>query len=240
MIFNESLILQLISAFSGALFAFMFMLILSKIKENKDKKEDRINTLFRLQIILNEHLDINYRNLFAIDSLIKIYENAINKNKIRITNDSLENLNIYPDILYSLNYQKLINNIFSYKMDIDRFNVDINECYNLYLLFRNSFINQKIELSDYNVNFSDYINHLNEIKPFCNEIDITINEILARVRIYLKNEKKKLSNKIINEKKITEKEIKQEILMMNKQKKQIRNKSSQLKNTSFEGQKTNK
>ncbi len=237
MIFNESLISQLVSAFFGAFFAFMFMIILSKIKDGKDKKEKRINTLFRLQIILNEHLDINYRNLSAINGLIKIYENAMNKNKIRITNDSLENLNIYPDILYSLNYQILVNSIFSYKMDIDRLNTDINKCYNLYVLFRDSYINHKIKLSDYSINFGDYIEQLNIIKPFCIEIEYKLDIILARVRIYKKLEdKRRFSNKKIKENKVLEETIKQEIKLINEQKNQVKNESSPLSDTSDEEQ----
>lgn len=241
MIFNESSILQLVSAFFGALFAFMFMIILSKIKDGKDKKEKRINTLFRLQIIINEHLDINYRNLLTINGLIKIYENAMNKNKIRITNDSLGNLNIYPDIFYSLSYHKLVNNIFAYKMDIDRLNKDINECYNLYILFRDSYINHKVKLSEYNMNFGDYIGQLNIIKPFCIEIENTLNNILARVRIYKKlEEKRKFSNKKIKENKVLEETIKQEIKLINKQKQQLRDISSQLIDKTNLEQTTNK
>lgn len=204
-----------IGAFFGAFFAFFFMRLFANINDRKINKRERISNLMRMQIILNEHLDINSNNIKTIEALKSFYESANQTNTIQITAELLYKLEIERSVFNSLPYQNFFNKLFSYSRIISKFNNDLTKSENLHLLFRDSFLKSgTIDPSVYKSQFEYYVLKLQEIKLFCQNFEDKIISLLAEVKLLLEIECGKLHRFFLikaSEKKITEAVLKNEI-----------------------------
>lgn len=212
---NNELIVDAIGAFFGAFFAYFFMRLLTNINERKSKRRERISNLMKMQIILNEHLDINSSNMKNIEALKSFYESANQKNTILVTAELLYNLEIERSVFNSLPYQNFFNKLFSYSRIISKFNNDLTKSENLHLLFRDSFLKSgTIDPSIYKSQFEYYVLKLQELNLFCQNFEQKIISLLAEVKLLLKMECSLLHRFFLikaSEKKITEAALSTEI-----------------------------
>lgn len=226
---NQEIIFDSIAAFLGAFFAYFFMRLFTNINDKKNKKRDRINNLMKMQIILNEHLDINSNNMKTIEALKSFYESANQTNTIQITAEFLNTFDIERSVLNSLPYQKFFNKLFSYSRLISRFNNDLTKSENLYLLFRDSFLKSgTIDSSIYKAQFKYYVLKLQELKLFCESFEDKTISLLAEVKLLLSMECSLLNRFFLikaSEKKVTEAALNTEIENIKQQIRNVNNES---------------
>ena len=224
----EKMLLTTLSAFFGAFFAYLFLRLAESIKNRIDLRRERINSLIKLQIILNEHLNQNSLNNSMFGNLKNIYEESIRTKSIKIVSTIPIELKLSKDILISLKYNNLINDVFAYIIRIGTFNCQVNESVELYKLFREAIMSGAIKPEDYISNFKSYIDRLQKLKLFSNDFMSTITNILARIQLLLQYENKKKYRyflRSIKESEISKIEIDEKIIELEGQRKQINKKS---------------
>ena len=208
---------NLSGAFMGAFFAFLFIRfgeVLSKIYNRHAINE---TALIRFEHHFNDCLDRISDNI----SIIDIFSNLFNgytpdTTKIRLFGNELHLLIIEKDSLFSLKNIELINDIFTLNIHLRKINDSMDTLNRMMDQTKKAFIEKQIDHATYAIHIESFKPKLEEIRKFLLAVQKDAIDILATIRVLIKDKqflsriiifsmsrhfKKKQTKQIIAEKK---------------------------------------
>lgn len=212
--FWQSLILQGSGAFLGAFFAFLFGFLTFWMQKKRERFFKHKNAVVELEYLLNEHLNDIAKNSFLLTHDIDILRRR------HFTYDRLYTFRIPLDLELRLGDLDVINRYFSYRESASRLNADfskINAAFDNLTNFTLAYGRKPDE-----GNFTHLIQQMEILIKF---LDLVVDEaknLLAFTRIYLKRlesvrEKGLNIYKLNGYSLITDKEMKKELTILNKE-----------------------
>jgi len=202
-----------LSSFGGAFFVFIFVKISEFLSNSSKINQKHFEALSHLQFILNEQLDNISGNIYNINELTKQFQEANKNGTILISPNRPKEILFEGSILLDLNNSELVNELFSYKVKLKRYNSDIKSINSLIEFYLIAFQNKLLDSSIYMTNLEICIKYFGEINK-ANKVLLDLAKTnLSRVRTRLKKDRPINLGKInifIKGRK-TEKNFKQEV-----------------------------
>lgn len=179
---DQEFLLQGVSAFMGAFFAFLFLRLADFLTKVYKRQVRHYNSLVILETQLNEIGGIIHDNLYLLPNFIKtITSGNIYFNNLReIPIDKSH----YKD-LYDLD---LLNELFAYNYDLRKINDDIETATLGYQDIKNALIQRHVTPQNYKVNAEILAKNLQLIEIFLKELKDKTVRLLARVRLQIKGD----------------------------------------------------
>ncbi|QQR78793.1 MAG: hypothetical protein IPJ68_00710 [Candidatus Moraniibacteriota bacterium] len=188
---ESNIAFSMISAFSGAFFAFLFLRLAEFFTKLYERQVRHYNSLVSLEMQLLEDGAVIQDNLFTIGRFVA----AIKINNV--TFEHLRYLSIdksHYEMLYDLS---LKNELYAYHYDLRRLNDDVENISKGYDEIRVALLQKNLTLEDYRSNVGSLAGSLDEqLRPFLIHLQDKIVTLLARVRLQIKYDKP-LGNKIM-------------------------------------------
>jgi hypothetical protein len=191
----------LLSAFAGALFAFVFLKFAERGKDKKEKQKANIKALSKIQQICNENYNLLNDTLFSINEIIKVIEEARKRNQSPFSANRLDTLVIDKNILLDLLNNDFVNDYFSYMIMVKKQNDDVDSTNNFHESMKMARLTDKITSENYIQNMIRFEDNLKVEKKFIDDSMKQTEMILARCRVLLK-EKTTIFRKIFKHKNI--------------------------------------
>jgi len=213
-----------LSAFGGAFFAFLFLKISEFLNNSHNINLINISSLNKIQLMMNEHLDLIAGNIYNINEFSSQIKKAQIEKFTLISPNQPSEIPFDDSIIINLNNRYLINELLSYKMKLARCNSD-SLSINKLIEFHMTALQQKaISADSYMKNLEICAKNYVDIKKAFESLNVKTKTILAMTRIRLKKDKpiilgkfnltikgrrneKKFSSLLDNEKNILDKEI---------------------------------
>jgi hypothetical protein len=171
----------MISAFSGAFFAFLFLRLSEFFTKLYERQIRHYNSLVSLEMQLLEDGAVIHDNLFTIERFVA----AIKVNNV--TFEHLRYLSIdksHYEMLYDLS---LKNELYTYHYDLRRLNDDVENISKGYDEIRVALLQKNLTLEDYRSNVGSLAESLDQqLRPFLIHLQDKIVTLLARVRLQIK------------------------------------------------------
>jgi len=212
------------SAFAGAFFAFLFLMLAEFINRISKRTVQHYNSLVILDTELNELGGIIHDNLY----LIPYFRYSIVNGNIYFS--KLRQLPIDKSHYKNLHDIGLINDLFSYNYQLRKLNDDIDSLSEGYKDIKNAYIQHNIQKQDYLVNAHIQADLLTTLEVFLKDMNNRTITMMAKVRLMLDRDvplRTKLSRWFIHTSgsKITKKEIKKESKRIRKEIENTKSKS---------------
>ena len=162
----------------GALATYLLM----RGKEISEKILARYNkhrtALVKLEQIYCENLDIIQRNIDNAEKLIKTIEDSVKINAVPLFFGKFHLIPYDKTVLIELTTIDFMNDVLSLNIDYARTNSDMDTIVNIYEKLTPFLIQQE--------NAEPFLNDLKKLKKFVESIDVTTEEMLAKVQTLLK------------------------------------------------------
>lgn len=171
-----------LSAFMGALFAFLFVVLGKLFAEIYSRNKRHRNALVEAEYVLNEYLGINYDNVFLINGFIE----AINRNFV--CTNHFTKLEINKSVLLNLYNIDLINDLHTLNIDIYKTNESLETATSWYNKINESFLDKKMIKEDYDINLKQISEKFQTLKIFLESLEEKIIIVQAKIRVLLKEE----------------------------------------------------
>jgi len=113
-----------LSAFGGAFFAFVFLKISEFLNNSHNINLQNISSLNKIQLMMNEHLDLISGNIYNINEFSSQIKKAQTEKFTLISPNQPSEIQFDDSIIINLNNEYLINELLSYKMKLYRCNSD--------------------------------------------------------------------------------------------------------------------
>lgn len=191
----------LLSAFAGALFAFIFLKFAERGRDKKEKRKANIKALSKIQQICNENYNLLNSTLYSINEILKVIEEARKRNQSPFSANRLDTLVIDKDILLDLLNNDFVNDYFSYMIMIKKQNDDVEATNNFHESMKMARLTDKITPENYIQNMIRFEDNLKVEKKFINDSMKQTEMIVAKCRVLLK-EKTSIYRKIFKYKNI--------------------------------------
>ncbi len=176
-----------IGGFAGAFFAFIFLRIGEAFTKIYERQNKHYNALVRLEHVCNRYLSVISNNVFVINDFTTLAKKALKENKPFIYFNVLHEFMLDEEIILSLSNLDLINDVFSFEMGIDKMNNSISATNRFYGEIKSAFIQKSINFETYKINVETLINKLSDLKAFLVDLEKENKEIVAKVRILMKD-----------------------------------------------------
>ncbi|MFH1162317.1 MAG: hypothetical protein V1696_03545 [Candidatus Jorgensenbacteria bacterium] len=181
--------LIVLSSFSGAFFAFLFVKIEDYLTRIRTRKKQNYNALVRLEYIGNENLSIAHDNLFTADDIIRTSNITKSSQQVQINFNRFEDLVIRNDLLSELLNIDFINLCFILNIDARKINSSLESIMRSYDQINSGVFNRTMSLDNYLENLSGFIARLFQMKKMITgfiEDNITM---IATAKVLTKYEK---------------------------------------------------
>jgi len=181
--FNNQILVQGFSAFSGAFFAFLFLRLSEFFSKLYQRQVQHYNSLVILETQLNEIGGIIHDNLYILPNFIKVITSGnVYFNNLRpIPIDKNHYTNLYDLII--------LNELFSYNYQVRKINDDMETACLGYQDIKNALIEKNITSADYLINSTSISTNLKQIEIFLTELEIATVKLLARIRVQMRYDK---------------------------------------------------
>lgn len=214
--FEQGILIQAFTAFSGAFFAFLFLRIGEFLSKLYQRQVKHYNSLVTLETQLNETGGIIHDNLYILPNFIRVIKSGNiyfnNLHQIPIDKSHYENL-------YDLD---LLNLLFSYNYQIRKINDDMDTASSGYQDIKNALIQKYVVAEHYKVNADLLAENLRQIEIFLTELEEETVKLLARIKVQMRYDRP-LGTRIMSVfihtygEKIKRKEINKEVEKLNKE-----------------------
>ncbi len=212
--FWESVIVEGSGGFFGAFFAFIFGLFTLWVQKRRECFTRHKNAVVELEYLLNDHLNDIAKNSYLIKHEINILK------KKHLTYNRLHNFRLPTGLELRFGDLEIINRYFSYRESITRLNIDFSK---INAAFDN--LTNFALLYGRNMDEGNFIHLIKRVSTLDKLLDSVLDEtknLLAFARIYLRRlssfkEKKFNIYKLNGYSFITEKEIEEELKVLNRE-----------------------
>ncbi|MFH0972828.1 MAG: hypothetical protein V1768_02435 [Patescibacteria group bacterium] len=185
-----------VGAFMGAFFAFLFIRIGDISTKIYERNKLHHNTLVKIELLFNNYQNIINDNIFIIDKFIEIAEKCISQNQPFVYYNKLHQFPAHKELLLDLRNIDLINEIFTFQIDIDKMNSSMQTATDLYSSMSQALTSGAMNVGAYNVNIKDLIKKYKVLKAYLKALENDNIKIVATIRILL--EQKTFSNYFIS------------------------------------------
>lgn len=180
-LFVNELLIQTVSAFAGALFAFLFVRLADFLDAIYKRQKLHYNSLVTLETQLNEIGTIMHDNLYIMP----------NFRRVILTGNVYFN-NLHTVFIDKSHYEKLydiqlLNELFSYNYQLRRINDDIETITNGYNELK-SVLFQTNNLDHYKANTKLMAEQLQILEAFIKDIQEQTIKLWARIRVQIRND----------------------------------------------------
>lgn len=211
---QQSLLVQGFSAFAGAFFAFIFLRLATFFSKIYERQVKHYNSLVNLETQLNELGGVISDDLYVIPGFIRtiVGGNIYSNNLHTFPVDKSHYGNLY-DI-------DLINLLFDFNHKIRKLNDDLETLSSEYQEIKLAFIEKNIDANQYVLNAKEVAKQLKILEAFLSGLQNDTVNLMARIRVKIRKDRPlgtKLQFLFIKTSRIHEKEIKKEILEINKE-----------------------
>ncbi|MFW5884782.1 MAG: hypothetical protein ACOCUF_00920 [Patescibacteria group bacterium] len=166
------------SAFLGAIFAFLFLLLqrlLSKIYQRKSKN---LNAIVRLEQQLNEFLSINNDNIFILGDFIKAVENKY------LYNINFKKIEIDRKIILDLNDINFRNEVFDLHISVYKVVESLKSIEEYYNEFKQAHLNGIINKETFEFNTGEkFLIDLKFLKKSTENLDEKLEAIMSKTQV---------------------------------------------------------
>jgi len=213
---NLEYVNNILGAFMGAFFAFIFLRIAELFKDAQRRIREHHNALIRLDYLFNDYHNIISDNDSTIDRLIEKVKDSLEKNYLLDYHYNFRSFPIEKETLLKLMNIDLINRLYSLNVSLTKMNDDLNTMDKAYLKLKQLRLEKRIGPEVYKINMQNYLEQVSEVRSFISEFEGKIIGIHAIVRILIAKKSifiqfnpfiskrrfpKNLENELIDEKK---------------------------------------
>ena len=125
---NESSpMLQIISPFLGAFFAFLFFLVAEAIKQKRERRKRNDTALEKLVFELNRHGSALSTTVQKIDLIMDVFGKSEHEKKPLLAMNRLHSISFNEELVESLRNEDLLNELFLYYERLKKCNRTIND-----------------------------------------------------------------------------------------------------------------
>jgi len=174
-----------ISAFMGAFFAFLFIRLGEALTRFYDRQVKHYNALVELEQACGRYLNEISDNIFVINDCIKIAND--NKGSLFFFANRLDVFSIDNSLTLCLHNVDLVNEVFSYNIDMDKLNKSIEPVNRHYDDIKNNFLKKSINADTYLANVQIYLEKLVELRGFLTKLEEKTKKLAVLSRILLRD-----------------------------------------------------
>jgi uncharacterized protein YjiS (DUF1127 family) len=158
------------AAFAGAFFAYIFLRFAETMGKLYERRTKHYEAIVRLERMASRLLDDIGTDLYEIDQIVSIHDASTKAGQITVTGNRPKPLEYDNTLLYDLHNLDLINEIFSYYRQIERFNSDIIGLAAIYDFFKDAYVQDQTHRDNYLRNFALYVSRLKEVRPHLQQL----------------------------------------------------------------------
>ena len=178
----------LYGGFAGAFFAFLFLKLGEILTKFYNRDSANIKALSRLEHIYNFTLGVIQDNIFIIEHRIEAFDKFdISKHAPPVFFGSYDKIIVEREILLSLTNEIIINEAFSYNASSHKINRSFETLESTYNEIKKMILDRTFPDDEYLRNTERIINALREMKFFLENHYIKTLDILATIRVLLKD-----------------------------------------------------
>ena len=174
---DQLFIIQGLSAFMGAFFAFLFLRLADFLERIYKRQVKHYNSLVILETQLNELGGIIHDNIY----LIPFFRDAITSGNIYFS--KLRQLPIDRSHYESLHDIDFINDLFTFNYQLRKINDDIDSLADGYVDIKNAYIQHHIEKQDYLINAQISADLLTALEAFLGDMEERTVQLMAKARL---------------------------------------------------------
>lgn len=182
------LIKLLLSAFTGAFFAFIFIWFSERLKSKKDLTKANIRALNKIQFICNNNYSSLNTTLYSISEILRVFEEAWSQSKDPFSANQLDKIILDQDILLDLLNVDFINDYFSFTIIIEKHNNDVDNINHFHDTMKMARLGGQISSENYIENLGRFENNIKLFNKFVVDLMNQTENIIAKCRVLLKNE----------------------------------------------------
>jgi hypothetical protein len=210
-------------AFLGAFFAFFFIRVADMLKEMFERKKRHQRAVVKFQHTASEYFNRIIDNIGVIDDFVAAIETTKDKDIIPICMHKFHHFGLDKNILLDLYNTKLINEIFSFNDSLIRSNNDMDLLMSFSREMRQALAGASISREEYKFNVSNMACKFTDFKKFLIHLDKKTARLVAASRLLLKNRMfwNRCIRLFLKEKFPSEKDIMEEMSVLNKEREQI-------------------
>lgn len=180
---NQELLVQGVSAFAGAFFAFLFLRIADFLSKLYAREVKHYNSLVILETQLNEIGGIIHDNLYVLPN----FQRVITSGNVYYNN--LHQIPVDKSHYESLYDIDLLNELFTYFYQVRKLNDDLETATNGYNDIKNALIQKHINPADYKVNAEMLAENLKTMEMFLTDLEERTTRLMARIRVQMRKDK---------------------------------------------------
>lgn len=178
----------IVSAFSGAFFAYLFVRFGDALKKVYDRKEANHTALFKLQHYFNDCLSTTSDNVFIVDNCVNVFTNArMASEEVPIYMNSFHQYQINKDLVVQLTNVEYLNEVFSLNVSLRKTNDSLATLDSTYSQLRDSYFAKTIDVKTYKANALRYRDRCIEIKGFLMQTKDDLIRLLAVANILMQD-----------------------------------------------------
>ncbi len=178
-----------IGAFCGAAFAFLFFVLAEFFKSIHARQVKHWDALGRLEYMLNDQMDVLYKNMCIAEGIIVSAGSAITGQQSKIIFDRLHPTPVDKDVLRDLANADLASDLYSYFTRLNSMNSDIAGVTRKYECFVDAFLGKSVDKASYLVNLKTFAIEITDIAKFTKEYLDRCIDFTAQVRVRLRNDR---------------------------------------------------
>lgn len=183
-------------AFAGAFFAFLFLRLAEGLKSLYDRKVRHHHGLIKLEYQGNMLLDAIGLNRYEIDQIVASFDAGQVSGDIIFTTNRPVPFDFDAGVMYDLTNLDIINQVLSYRLQINRFNADIDGVLSMSDLFRTSFLEGNLGKENYVRNYAISVSKFKDIRAFLDAFEKTTKRLVATAVVRAQRDKPFL-NKLV-------------------------------------------
>lgn len=176
----------ILSASIGAFLTFLFVIIGSVIERIYERQNTYYNALVRLEQLLGVYTNDISDNIFVVKNLVQGMELYIKDGTPVILMNVFIPFSINFDITLDLHNLDLINEFFSYNIDLNKMNRSMETLNRTRESIQSAFASKVIEEPTYRVNLGILIRNAEELEKFLESLTEKTISLSAKTRVLLK------------------------------------------------------
>lgn len=177
----------MLGAFSGALFAFLFVRLSEALKKLYDRKEKNDTTLVRLQHYFNDCLNITSDNIFIVDFILPLVdEKRLRSGDLPVLTNKFHEYPIERELISGLTNIDFLNDAYTLNVELRKLNDSMAVVDRSYDQVRDAFLSKKIEPEMYISNLLHSRPRYAEIREYLLETKEDLVRLFATTNVQLR------------------------------------------------------
>jgi hypothetical protein len=177
----------MLGAFSGALFAFLFVRLGEALKRLYERKEKNDTTLIRLQHYFNDCLNITGDNIFIADFILPLIdEQRLRSGDLPVLSNEFHEYPIERELIVGLTNVDFLNDVYTLNVELRKLNDSMATADRSYEQVTDAFLSKKIEPEMYIANLLHSRPRYAEIREYLLETKEDLVRLFATTTVLLR------------------------------------------------------